>query len=156
VDMSPDAVFIAQAGHIRFVNPAALKLLGVESEDQVIGRLVFDFFHPDDHPVLMARMKQVLHGARPPGFLERRYHRPDGSTIHIEVAATLYPDPEGAAVQVIVRDVTARKRAVEALRESEEQFRQIAETIDEVFWSTSPDKNRMIYVSPAYEKIWGR
>ena len=156
VDMSPDAVFIVQGGHVRFVNPAALKLLGISSEERVIGRLVFDLFHPDDHPALMHRMQEVMHGTREPGFIERRYHRPDGSTIDIEVSATLYPDPDGASVQFIVRDVTERKRAVEALRESEEQFRQIAETIDEVFWSTSADKNRMVYVSPAYEKIWGR
>ncbi|HEX4825131.1 MAG TPA: PAS domain S-box protein [Candidatus Polarisedimenticolaceae bacterium] len=156
VDMSPDAVFIVQGGLVRFVNPAALKLLGITHEERVIGRLVFDLFHPDDHPALMARYQEVIQGAREPGFIERRYRRPDGSTIDIEVAATLYPDPDGASVQFIVRDVTDRKRALEALRQSEEQFRQIAETIDEVFWSTSADKNRMVYVSPAYEKIWGR
>ena len=44
----------------------------------------------------------------------------------------------------------------EALRESEERFRQLAENIDEVFWITDPAKNVMLYVSPAYEAIWGR
>ena len=49
-----------------------------------------------------------------------------------------------------------RERAEEALRESEERFRQLAENIHEVFWITDPAKNRMIYISPAYETIWGR
>jgi PAS domain S-box-containing protein len=49
-----------------------------------------------------------------------------------------------------------RERAEEALRESEERFRQLAENIQEVFWITDPAKNAMIYISPAYEKIWGR
>jgi len=44
----------------------------------------------------------------------------------------------------------------EALRESEERFRQLAENIDEVFWITDPTKKVMLYVSPAYEAIWGR
>jgi two-component system, cell cycle sensor histidine kinase and response regulator CckA len=48
------------------------------------------------------------------------------------------------------------KRAGQNLRESEERFRQLAETIQEVFWITCPARNQMIYVSPAYEKIWGR
>jgi PAS domain S-box-containing protein len=43
-----------------------------------------------------------------------------------------------------------------ALRESEERFRQVAENIQDVFWLTDPAKGRMAYVSPAYEKIWGR
>ncbi len=48
------------------------------------------------------------------------------------------------------------ERAESARRESEERFRQIAENIREVFWLTDPSKNEMLYVSPAYEKIWGR
>ncbi len=52
--------------------------------------------------------------------------------------------------------IAERKRAEEALRDSEERFRELAETIQEVFWVTNPAKNRMLYISPAYEKIWGR
>ncbi|HSY19441.1 MAG TPA: PAS domain-containing protein [Candidatus Acidoferrales bacterium] len=42
------------------------------------------------------------------------------------------------------------------LRTSEERFRQLAENINEVFWITDPAKHQMLYISPAYEKIWGR
>jgi len=42
------------------------------------------------------------------------------------------------------------------LRQSEERFRQIAENIREVFWITEPPNNRLIYISPAYEEVWGR
>jgi PAS domain S-box-containing protein len=49
-----------------------------------------------------------------------------------------------------------RERGEEALRESEERFRQLAENIQEVFWITDPTKNAIIYVSPAYETIWGQ
>ena len=48
------------------------------------------------------------------------------------------------------------KWAEEILRESEERFRQLAENISEVFWMTDPAKKEMLYVSPAYETIWGR
>lgn len=44
----------------------------------------------------------------------------------------------------------------EALKNSEERFRQLAESIHEVFWLTDLSKNQMLYVSPAYEEIWGR
>ena len=50
-----------------------------------------------------------------------------------------------------------RTRALRTnLRASEDQFRQITEYIEEVFWASAPDKSRMLYVSPAYERIWGR
>ncbi|HEX4598238.1 MAG TPA: EAL domain-containing protein [Burkholderiaceae bacterium] len=53
-------------------------------------------------------------------------------------------------------EVTQRRRAQEALVESEGRFRQLAENIQEVFWLTDTSKNEMLYVSPAYEAIWGR
>jgi PAS domain S-box-containing protein len=55
-------------------------------------------------------------------------------------------------VIINISDVTADA----ALHESEERFRQLAENIDEVFWLVSPEWEQIIYVSPAYEKIWGR
>jgi two-component system cell cycle sensor histidine kinase/response regulator CckA len=59
-------------------------------------------------------------------------------------------------VGCVVVETTARKQAEEARRISEERFRQLAENIDEVFWITDSAKNEMLYVSPAYETIWGR
>jgi PAS domain S-box-containing protein len=49
-----------------------------------------------------------------------------------------------------------RRQAEEALQQSEERFRQIAATIDEVFWTADPNITRMLYISPAYERVWGR
>ena len=53
-------------------------------------------------------------------------------------------------------DITDRKNIETALRESEERFRQVTEHIQEVFWLSDPLKNEILYVSPAYESIWGR
>lgn len=49
-----------------------------------------------------------------------------------------------------------KKEREETLKESEEKFRQLAENIHEVFWMAKPDKSQILYVSPAYEQIWGR
>jgi PAS domain S-box-containing protein len=60
-----------------------------------------------------------------------------------------------AANQELGKEVIERRRAEESMRASEERFRQIAESIREVFWITSPDASQVLYVSPAYEEIWG-
>jgi len=54
------------------------------------------------------------------------------------------------------KEISDRNQIEEKLRTSEERFRQLAENINEVFWMTNVDKTQMIYISPAYESIWGR
>ncbi len=53
-------------------------------------------------------------------------------------------------------NITDRQRAEEALRESEERLRLVTETVEDVFWMTTPGIQEMAYVSPSYERIWGR
>lgn len=63
------------------------------------------------------------------------------------------------AIRRALHQVDERRRRAQAelaLRESEERFRQMAENIREVFWSRTVDLRRILYVSPAYEQIWGR
>jgi diguanylate cyclase (GGDEF)-like protein/PAS domain S-box-containing protein len=63
------------------------------------------------------------------------------------------------AVERELREAAGRRdriRSEDQLRQSEERFRQLAENITEVFWMTTPDKSEMLYISPGYEKVWGR
>jgi PAS domain S-box-containing protein len=53
------------------------------------------------------------------------------------------------------RELVERQRVEAELRESEERFRQLAENIDAVFWIRNIPENRVCYVSPAYERLWG-
>jgi len=56
----------------------------------------------------------------------------------------------------IQMDITDRKRVEAALRESEERFREVVESIQEVVWMTDVGKTQMFYISPRYAEIWGR
>ena len=53
-------------------------------------------------------------------------------------------------------DMTDHMRAEKVLAESEERFRELAENINEVFWMTDPQTTQLLYISPAYERVWGR
>ena len=61
-----------------------------------------------------------------------------------------------ARVSANIELARVRREATEAVRTSEERFRQLAETIDQVFYVTDVAEKRLLYLSPAYEKIWGR
>jgi PAS domain S-box-containing protein len=70
-----------------------------------------------------------------------------------------FTDEDGRLAQTIARNVAfaiERTAATEALRASEERFRQIAENIREIFWMSDPKQSALLYVSPAYAEIWGR
>jgi two-component system, cell cycle sensor histidine kinase and response regulator CckA len=58
--------------------------------------------------------------------------------------------------RVLEQDIAKRKLLETSLRESERLFRELTETINEVFWIAEPTMGRMLYVSPACERIWGR
>jgi two-component system, sensor histidine kinase and response regulator len=56
----------------------------------------------------------------------------------------------------LTNEIAERRQAEQSLKSSEQRFRQFAETIQDVFWMMSPDWRELLYVSPAYEQIWGR
>jgi PAS domain S-box-containing protein len=67
-----------------------------------------------------------------------------------------HPLFEDECVNIYGFDISDQKELENKLRESEEKFRQLAENIEEVFFVFTPDWKQTIYVSPAYERIWGR
>jgi two-component system cell cycle sensor histidine kinase/response regulator CckA len=112
--------------------------------------------HPDDLANVQAQLSTLP--IEPLFVSEYRFRHKAGHYIWVFDRGVISRDPQGRITRVIgiMWDVTPRKRAEEVLRENEERFRQLAENIQEVFWMTDVAKNQMIYISPGYEKIWGR
>jgi PAS domain S-box-containing protein/putative nucleotidyltransferase with HDIG domain len=68
---------------------------------------------------------------------------------------TVY-SPRRGQFATLVEDVNERRLAEESLRESETRFRQLAEGVSEAFWLSQAGTGQVLYVSPAYERIFGR
>lgn len=62
----------------------------------------------------------------------------------------------GGAILLLNRNVFQRRQSEKTLESTEEKFRQMAENINEVFWMSSADLSEVLYISPAYQQIWGR
>lgn len=149
-------ILIGHAGEVVYSSPSSERVLGYTPEE-LAGQEAATLVHTDDLPVLHEVIQQALQQPRT-GFmgLTRVQHK-DGSWRWVEKLITnLYDEPSVDALVCNLRDVTPRKQAEDALRESEELFREMADSIDEVFWLTDPETSRLLYLSPAYEKIWGR
>ena len=100
-------------------------------------------------------LREVLGGARLNFILEYPCHSPTQKRWFRLMATPLRDDRKAGAVVMHI-DITERKEAEETVRESGQRFRQLAENIQEVFWITGVPKGQMLYISPAYEAIWGR
>jgi two-component system sporulation sensor kinase A len=61
IEFSPDAMFIKRANRIVFANQRCLKLFGASSPEQVLGKTVFDFIHPDFHAIMTERLGLMYH-----------------------------------------------------------------------------------------------
>jgi diguanylate cyclase (GGDEF)-like protein/PAS domain S-box-containing protein len=79
-----------------------------------------------------------------------------GEVRDVEVYSGPIETAHGRLLYSIIHDVTERKRTELALQESEDRFHQLADNLESVFWICSPDWQQIIYISPAYEHIWGR
>ncbi|MBI2517229.1 MAG: PAS domain S-box protein [Opitutae bacterium] len=156
IEMSPVAILVKDAKKIEFANPAAQALVGATQATDVLGRSPFAFVHPAARSRFEKDFCRVIRDGTSLPRMDHRVVRIDGSEIDVEISATPVSYHGQRLAQVVARDVTEARRAAQALRESEERFRQIAETISEVFWMADIKLERMVYVSPAYEKIWGR
>ena len=82
----------------------------------------------------------------------------DGTYYWVDSTIVPFMDHNGKPWQYLAirKDITNRKQAESALQESEQKFRQLAENLHQVLWITDLERSQMLYISPAYEEIWGR
>jgi PAS domain S-box-containing protein len=145
------------SGKNLYVSPAFEKIVGMSYNDvQQFPEGFVELVVPEDRPILLATHQ--YEAFQRPTDVQYRIRRPDGSIHWLRDKSSPVYDETGKVVRVvgIARDITDQIEADARLRESEAHFRLIADTIEEVFWMSDPAINEMIYISPAYERVWGR
>jgi Amt family ammonium transporter len=155
-----DSVLIWWNGEVIDCNAAAVRLFRYRNKDELVGHNM-QSLSPETQPGgdgTQQLASQYFQEAMRDGntFFEWVHRRADGSELLVEVSLSQVRSPEKTVFHASLRDIGERKRVEAELRESEERFRQLAENIDEVYWITSADRSRFVYVSPAFESIWDR
>jgi PAS domain S-box-containing protein len=156
-DGCPAIIWVSDAeGGVRFANRACCEYFQV-SFKQLQGANWQPLLHPDDAPSYTCAFHDAIRRGSP-FRAEARVRRGDGVWRWISSYAEprLSADGELLGHVGLTLDITERKEADEAVRASEEKFRQLAENIREVFWLMNGTGDQVLYVSPAYEEVYGR
>ena len=153
VELSPDGILIVQDNRIAFLNPAAARLFGASSPEQVLGTSPFDVFHPDSHALIRARIGRMMAGESVPPA-EEKIVRLDGGVTDVEVNSTRLDESPGEVIQVIVRDISERKRAEAILRQNEERLTLAFAGAQEGVWDWDLETGAVVY-SPRWKEMLG-
>ncbi len=141
---------------IKYINGRVEEILG-RSADKFYADISYflDLIHEADRANFLETIQQTipkLHSF----FWEGRLITPSNQMIWIQIRAEPQLRSDGIIVtNGVLLDITAQKKAELALKENETIFRQFAENLDDILWMVDLDMTQLIYVSPAYEKIWG-
>jgi PAS domain S-box-containing protein len=125
VDSSFDGIAIHQDGKIVFVNQTGVRMIGLSDPAGLIGKPAIDIIHPDDRALIAERIR--ISPEKSLELIHERFLRADGSTMHVDVATTPCTWQGRPATYVTFRDISIQKKAEEALRESEENYRSLIE-----------------------------
>ncbi len=118
---------------------------------------LLNFVHPDDQDSVRVLMEQAI-TQQSPFRAEYRIRHQRGDYRWIEDRSQFVFQEQNHQGKIIgfLSDISDRKQAEQALRDSEAKFRQLADNIQEVFFINGGDLTQMLYISPAYETVWGR
>ncbi|MBT2639596.1 PAS domain S-box protein [Bacillus sp. ISL-39] len=147
VELSPNAIILTQFDKVAYANPHTEALFGTNLKD-IIGKPVRSFFY--GHPNIISKLdfneKTVI-------SFEEQLKMGD-SYIDIEVSSSLITYQGEKAVLTVIKEITKRKSMERALRESEEQYRFIAENSSDMIGRLSSDGS-IVYISPSSKRILG-
>jgi two-component system, cell cycle sensor histidine kinase and response regulator CckA len=158
VNVSPDAISVADInGSLIYTSPKAREMFGDSPDDnEIIGRSILSWIAPEDHERATENIRRLLEN----GKTEAREYilvRKDGTRFIGETTTAVIYSPDGVPIRIIIvnRDITQRKRAEQACRESEELYRTVINlSPDPIF--VADTHGSLIYISQKSKQMFGK
>jgi PAS domain S-box-containing protein len=153
VENSQDGIVIIQEGVLKFVNRSYSVLMGYTPEE-VLEKDFVGMIAPEFRELTRKRYTDRMAGKEPPNIYEIALLRKDGGIIPVELNATIIDYAGGPTDLVFIREIADRKRAEEALLESEEKYKAIVEHAPFGISIMNPDTS-FEYFNPIFTKMFG-
>ncbi len=150
IEISPDAIYVVDANGVCVLgNQAGADLAGISQED-LVGTPVTDTYLPQERHLFQERLKK-LKGKSALRF-ERKFVRKNGEIVPVEVSVSAI---RGGYFQAILRDISERKRAEDALREAHQNYVTLVNSLDGIVWEADAQTFAFTFVSPQAEQMLG-
>src|SRR5947208_1154625 len=150
IEISPDAIYVVDANGICLLgNRAGAELAGI-SQDQLVGTPVTDTYLPEERHVFRERLEKLKTGSTI--RFERKFVRKNGEIVPVEVSVSAI---RGGYFQAILRDVSERKKAEEALHEAHQNYVTLVNSLDGIVWEADAQTFAFSFVSPQAERLLG-
>ncbi len=154
VELSPDGIILHSGGRLVFANPAAMRLLGAESEEEILQRRTVDFVRRDFRRAFLARSERVLSH----GFVEAETEHVmltiGGEEVPVESSSTPILYEGNSAVLIVFRDISERKKAESALTQQKSLFESIFRSVPDAVVVAGLD-HRIRMCNPGVTRIFG-
>jgi PAS domain S-box-containing protein len=145
VEGAPDAIFIQADHKIVFANSQFYTLLGYKSAEEIKGKLILDHIHPDFRELVTQRIKKLNIDHKSVNELrELKLLKTDGSDVWIESKGEPIVFNNNNGALVFIRDITERKNAEEAIRQSESKFYSLYENSPNAIFISEPETYTII------------
>lgn len=134
VELSPNVIAVHQDEALTFVNHAGLLLFGAKDESEIVGKPMINFVHPESRQAVLQRVAEMTKTGQPAPRMEEKFITLDGSVIEAGVISLPFIFHGKLAFQVIIEDVTVRKRLERAIQSIELG---ISSTIGQAFFESA-------------------
>jgi PAS domain S-box-containing protein len=151
---SNEAIIVAQDGMLKLVNHRAVEFTGY-TEKELLSMSFLEFIHPDDRALVGERYRKRVNGEESPSRYQFRMSPKNDGTRWVEVSVVAITWERRSATLNFLTDITERKLAEDALRESEERYRNVVEDQTEFICRFLPDGTH-IFVNEAYCRYFGK
>jgi len=113
VELAPEPIAVHRQGDVVYVNPPCVTLFGAEKREDLVGKPVLQFVHPDDHEAFWERYREMTEKGTTVPLRAEKFVKLDGQAVDVEAVATPIMYENLPSVMVLFRDITERKRAEE-------------------------------------------